>query len=278
MGRSFTLKEKCVHVAAIRDITDRRVAEEALRESEVKFRGIFNAANDGIHHHELRNDGTPGQFIELNEAACRMVGYTLEELLGKSPLDVTIDYQSRPVEEIIRDFETVGQSGFQTEHRRKDGSVVPVEINSHVISYRGRKHVLSIVRDITERKQILEALQRANEKLNLMNNITRHDILNTLTAVNGYLGLIEPAIIDEKHMAYLRSMDDAISAIGHQIEFTRLYQDLGVQGPQWQNIKKIIRQVVNQIDIGRLSIRCSVTGLELYARPTSRACLLQPYR
>jgi PAS domain S-box-containing protein len=267
MGRSFLLKGKNVHVAAIRDITERRAAEEALRESELKFRGIFNAANDAIHFHALRDDGTPGGFIDLNEAACRMVGYTREELLALGPLDLATGYHSRPLEEIVRDLKTVGQSSFETGHRRKDGSVVPVEINSHVILYQGKNGVLSIVRDVTERRQIQMALQRANEKLNLMNSITRHDILNKLTVVSGYLGLMEPAISGEKNIAYLRNVNDAVSAIGTQIAFTRLYQDLGVQGARWQDVETTIRQAVVQIDLGPVGIRYAVDGLWLYADP-----------
>ncbi|MGD0080108.1 MAG: PAS domain S-box protein [Methanoregula sp.] len=267
MGRSFTLKGKDVHVAAIRDITDRRAAEEALQDSELKFRGIFHAANDAIHFHEVGDDWTPGRFIDLNEAACRLVGYTREEFLGKGPLDFSTGYHSRPFADILRDYETVGRSTFETEQRRKDGSVVPVEINANVITYRGKKSILAILRDITERKQILMALQRANEKLNLMNSITRHDILNKLTAVRGYLGLIEPVITDAKHAGYLRNVDDAVSAIESQIEFTRIYQDLGVQGPRWQNVEKTIRQAVIQLDLGKVTISCSVADLELYADP-----------
>ena len=267
MGRSFTLKGKNVHVAAIRDITERRAAEEALRESELKFRGIFNAANDAIHFHALRDDGTPGVFIDVNEAACRMLGYTREELLSKGPLDLVTEYHSRPLQEIVRDLNTVGQSTFETGHRRKDGSVVPVEINSHVILYQGKNAVLSIVRDITERKQIQMALQRANEKLNLMNSITRHDILNKLTVVSGYLGLMEPAITGEKNIAYLRNVNDAVSAIGTQIAFTRLYQDLGVQGARWQDVEATIRQAAVQVDLGPVGIRYAVAGLWLYADP-----------
>jgi len=267
MGRSFSLKGKNVHVAAIRDITDRRAAEEALRESEVKFRGIFNAANDPIHFHELTDDGTPGKFIDFNEAACRMVGYTREELLRMGPLELASGYHSRPLAEIVSDLKTIGQSSFETGHRRKDGSVVPVEINAHVIMYRGKKGVLSIVRDITERKQIQMALQRANEKLNLMNSITRHDILNKLTVVRGYLGLLEPVITGEKDTVYFRNVNDAVLAIEAQIAFTRIYQNLGVHGAQWQDVDRTIRRAVSQIDIRPAAISCSVSGLELYADP-----------
>ena len=250
-----------------RDITDIKTAERALRESEGKFRGIFDSANDPIQVHDFREDGTPGKFIDVNEAACRMVGYTREEILSKGPLDLVTGYHSRPIADILRDYENTGRSNFEAEQRRKDGTIVPVEINATVITYGGKKSILAILRDITERKQMLSALQRTNEKLNLMNSITRHDILNQLTGVRGYLGLVEASITDPQNAAYLRNVDDAASAIERQIEFTRLYQDLGVRGPRWQDVENTIRQAVSQIDLGAVTLSCSVAGLELYADP-----------
>ena len=267
MGRSFTMKGKNVHVAAIRDTTDRRASEEALKESELKFRGIFNAANDPIQIHDIEEDGTPGRFIDINEAACRMVGYTREEILGMGPLDIATEYHSRPIADIIRDYETVGRSSFETEQRRKDGSIVPVEINSTVILYRGKRCILAILRDITERKQIQTALLRANEKLNLMNSVTRHDILNKLTVARGYLSLMEPAVTGEKNTEYFRNVNDAVLAIEGQIAFTRLYQNLGVHSAQWQNVEKTIRKAISQLDLKPVTMNCSVGGLELYADP-----------
>ena len=69
----------------IQDVTDRRRAQEALKESEQKFRDIFNNSTDAIYLHEILKNGTPGRFTDVNKVACRMLGYTREELLEKSP-------------------------------------------------------------------------------------------------------------------------------------------------------------------------------------------------
>ena len=71
----------------IRQAVQRRLAEGLLRESEEKFRGIFDTINDGIHIHEIEPDGKPGKFIEVNEVACRMLQYSREELLEHGPLE-----------------------------------------------------------------------------------------------------------------------------------------------------------------------------------------------
>ena len=139
--------------------------EAALRDSEIKFREIFNSANDAIQVNEIDDQGVPGKFHDVNDVACRMLGYTKEELLERGPLDIVTGYHNRPVENIFEELKTRGQSFFETEHRRKDGTIVPVEVNAHVILIDGKRRVLSIVRDITERKMAEEALRQKSEEL-----------------------------------------------------------------------------------------------------------------
>ena len=130
----------------------RHKAEKALRESEEKFREIFDLVNDAIHLHEIRPDGLPGKFVEVNRAACRMLRRDRAELLTRTPLDFTTSYHSIPPEEIAKKLEVEGRAFFETEHRRKDGMVIPVEINAHKIHLQSRDLIVSIVRDTSQRK------------------------------------------------------------------------------------------------------------------------------
>ena len=155
------------------DFTGRKIAEEALRESEQKFREIFSNINDGVEIHELQSDGLPGKYVEANEVSCRMLGYTREELLKMGPFDVAIDYQTPPITEIARQFLTQGRSRFETGHRNRQGTVIPVEINAHVISLGGRKLVLSVVRDITARKKAENEEQLTRERFETLVKIAR---------------------------------------------------------------------------------------------------------
>jgi PAS domain S-box-containing protein len=152
-------------VAVFEDITERKRTEEALRESEEKFRGIFDMINDAIHIHEIGPDGKPGKFIEVNEVACRMLQYTREELLERGPLDFVTGYHSRPMEEIFGELLSTGHAIFETEHRRKDGTIIPVEVNTHVVSLLGKRVVVAVVRDITERRQVEETIRESRQIL-----------------------------------------------------------------------------------------------------------------
>jgi len=144
----------------------RKQVHEELRESEEKFRDIFDKANDAIEIFEIGDDGRPGRYIDVNEVACRMVQYSKDEMLKHSPLDFDIaDYNIPPYDEITRKVRSVGHAKFDTGHRRKDGKIIPVEVNFHIITLLGQRVGLAIVRDISERKQVEERLKESRKQL-----------------------------------------------------------------------------------------------------------------
>jgi PAS domain S-box-containing protein len=147
------------------DLTERKEAERALRESEELFRTLFNNANDAIFLHEMRPDGKPGRYIMVNDIACTRLGYTREELLTMSPFDIVSMRHIRNIGPISREIQEKGRATFDATHRRKDGTEFAVEINAHLFELRGRKVSLSIARDITERKQMEDAVRASESRL-----------------------------------------------------------------------------------------------------------------
>jgi len=152
-----------------RDITERKKAEEKIRESEEKFRDIFNNVNDAVQIHEIDEHGFPGRLVEVNDVACRMFGYTREEMLTKIPLEFASEEHNRPLDQIIGELKTAGHATFETCYRRKDGMVVPVEINAHVATLLAKEVVVSVVRDITERKRAEQVMSLTNRIYQIAN-------------------------------------------------------------------------------------------------------------
>jgi len=159
-----TLKDKRDSIIGLlsigQDITERKEAEEKLKNSEEKFKAIFNSASDAIFIHDLE-----GHFLEVNQVACDRLGYTREELLQMTPMDIDTQQYAELVSDRIKQLHELGHVFFETAHVRRDGLIIPTELSSKVIEYQENPAVLSIARDITERKQMEVNRQRAYGQL-----------------------------------------------------------------------------------------------------------------
>ncbi|BAN34039.1 PAS/PAC sensor-containing diguanylate cyclase/phosphodiesterase [Sulfuricella denitrificans skB26] len=147
------------------DVTERRQIEAALRDSEERFRMLFNNGNDAILVHPISPGEMPGKFIEANDLACRRLDYSREELQQLSPLDIDDAVSAVDIPKISRQIEVEGHALFESVHVARDGRKIPVEINAHRFELKGRPVVLSIARDITERKLAEAALRESEAKL-----------------------------------------------------------------------------------------------------------------
>ncbi|WP_155989812.1 EAL domain-containing protein [Thermithiobacillus tepidarius DSM 3134] len=140
----------------MRDLTRQRRAEEAIRESEARFRSLSQAAFEGIAIHE------DGHFLAVNQTLASMLGYEPAELIGMHALDL-IAPASREL--LIERLRSKPDAPAEVEARRKDGTTLPVEIHAKDFSYHGRMRRVVAVRDITELKRAREALFQEKERL-----------------------------------------------------------------------------------------------------------------
>ena len=130
------------------DTNDRMLAEQALRESEERYRTLVEASMDAIYLESLE-----GEVLDCNEAACEMLGYRKDELIGKSINDLLPEDKLYLLPEILDNLMLDGESFIEGENLRKDGSIVPVETRARVIDTPAGKRVVVYVRDISRRKQ-----------------------------------------------------------------------------------------------------------------------------
>lgn len=154
----------------LREVGTRRAQrefEQALRESEARFRTLYSGITDAILIHRIAGDSLPGRVIEANDHACRMLGYGRDELLARSITDLHRDLPAGNARSVVERLRQGRDALFEREMRRKDGSSLPVEIHAQMFSYLGANAVLSIIRDVTERKRAEEQLRRAHEQSEL---------------------------------------------------------------------------------------------------------------
>jgi PAS domain S-box-containing protein len=128
--------------------------------------------------------------------------------------------------------------------------------------------LFGILHDITERKKAEAAIELANRKLNLMNNITRHDILNTITGTFGLIDMLRAGgRLPESDDQQISEIKDLVKIIQRQITFTREYQEVGIRMPQWQNVGSLITTVQANFENPPFAISVQVSGIEVYADP-----------
>jgi PAS domain S-box-containing protein len=180
-------------IATTRDISERAQAEVALRESEARYRALFNVAADPIFTVALNDDGSPGNFLEINAAGCEQLGYSREEMLSMTPVEIDDLENLAAKQRYMFEVTTRGQSSMETRIRTKDGDWLAVELNSHVITLGGRKMIMSVARDITERRRSEEENRRADklESLGVLAGGIAHDFNNVLTGILGNLSLVD---------------------------------------------------------------------------------------
>jgi PAS domain S-box-containing protein len=158
----FSASGELVEVAGTHvDITERKRAEEALRESETRFRTFVDHAGDALFVYDLEHR----TVVDVNRSACESLGYTRQELIGKTPLAFHLDSHQKEMESTAARA-AAGETVFDRHlHRRKDGSTFPVEVHTSLVSYGGRRFLLKVARDITDRVRAEEALRRSEAYL-----------------------------------------------------------------------------------------------------------------
>ncbi|WP_235283373.1 GAF domain-containing protein [Methanosarcina sp. 2.H.A.1B.4] len=157
---------------------EHKLAEETLKESEHKFRTVFNNINDQLYIREPEGKN----YMDVNQAVVKRLGYEKEEILKMEAEEIIPAEYWDSVRENLKKIRSEGSRVYNSGAVCKDGTVVPLEVSARIIDYEGKKTILSVARDITERKKA-EAAQKLNEsrlealvKLNRMTGASLKEI------------------------------------------------------------------------------------------------------
>ncbi|HUH79538.1 MAG TPA: PAS domain S-box protein [Methanoregula sp.] len=245
--------------AMLTDITDRKQLESELERKSRYYELLLQTSTDAIHIVDKK-----GNLREWNNAFLSHLGYSPTEAAKLNVVDWDTEVSPDQVRERI-EAGNVKSIKFETHHRRKDGTLCDVEVNATRIIIDGEDMIYASARDITERRQAEEAIKKANNQVSLLTSITRHDILNQLSMLDGYISLLKEPSEGENLADLIQKEETIVSTIRRQIVFTRDYQNVGAQTPQWKNIKIAISTVLATMDRENIYFEIDTDNLEIYA-------------
>ena len=202
----------------VRDITELKEQEEALKASEKRYRGLFDLSHDGVVF-----VGLDGPIEEANPAYLDMLGYDLDELIGVTYQQLTpARWDEMEAEIVERQLMSRGYTDeYEKEYIRKEGSIFPVAVRSILVRDETGTpvRIMGVVRDITEQKQAKEALERhardlarSNEELEQFAYVASHDLQEPLRKIRAFGALLadeKRENLDDEGQQYIDFMTDA---------------------------------------------------------------------
>ncbi|HVP96284.1 PAS domain S-box protein [Methanoregula sp.] len=246
------------------DVTERVKLEEALRESEEKYRALTENTPDILYSTDMNG------IITYASPQINQYGFLEEDVVGK-PFRVFI--HPADVAEIESNFSREIKNGAQfnsrfrlvdkwgTSHWFEEKSSLRLDESGKPVGIYG------ILRDISERKKAEDAIEIANKKLNLMNQITRHDIINAITGLLGSIDMLKSRGLPQEGVELLNDIRDLTLVIQRQISFTREYQEVGVHLPQWQDVHDLITRTAQNFAHSGITFHYEFENIEIYADP-----------
>ena len=223
-------------------IVKQRHWQQALEKSETKFRELFNNALDIITLSELQENRLPGRFIEVNKATIQKSGYTKEEFFNLTSLDLFAPNSQVKIPEMATKLQKNGYATFEVTYITKNGKQIPAEVNVHIFKLGGKEVVLSIARDITERKQAEEKIKVSlNEKEVLLKEI-HHRVKNNLQIISSLLDLQANYVEDKEAVNVLKESQNRVKSMAMIHEM--LYQSIDLVTI---NFSDYIRNLVNDL-------------------------------
>jgi PAS domain S-box-containing protein len=253
-------------IVSLLDITERLQAEKVAKDAERFMGSVFSSIQDGISI--LDKDF---RIVKVNAAMERWYAHSMP-LTGKKCHEA---YHGRDEPcAVCPTLQTLRTGKVAVEVVPRRGPALEVLGYQEVFSFPQidpisgeMEGVIEYIRDISERKRYEDALRQANEKLNLLGSVTRHDALNQLGVLTGWLSIALDSTQDKDLHEYLKKCNDAANMIRAQLEFTANYQEMGIRGPLWISMDTAFSRGVAGLRFGDVAVTQDLRGIEIYVDP-----------
>jgi PAS domain S-box-containing protein len=235
----------------LQDISDRKLAEQALRESEERFRHIFEGVQDAIFVE------TPtGEILDVNQRACEMFGYSRDEFLTKTVADL-VPPGSRVVYADANDPASLSSNLVETTNLRANGETFPVELSARLQNVSGKPAMLVVVRDITERKRNEQAIRAALRDKDVLLRELYHRTKNNMQVISSLLNMEADRCGSDELRKTLRDMDTRILAMS--LVHEKLYQSKNLDQIDLKDyLSNLAALVMESYDVRPDKVRLSI--------------------
>jgi len=254
------------YLVSVTNITELKRMEEALKKSEEMYRTLVEDQIDLICR--FLPDGT---LTFVNDAYCSYFGKSSEDLIGQNFLALIPEEDRQKAGDHLASLNK-DRPVATFVHRviLPDGDVRWQQWTDRAILDKGGKIVefQSSGQDITDHKLAEDALKETNKKLNLLGSVTRHDLMNRISAIEGHAQILsEMATSDSAIQKCASSILDLSESARRQISFTRDYQEMGVAPPQWQRLEALAEIAESSISLNGVGLKVQTGPVEVFADP-----------
>ncbi|TQD28232.1 PAS domain S-box protein [Methanolobus vulcani] len=266
IGLSETSHRKSYYPQLKEQINELSIAMDALQESEDKYRTLVENVNIGIFRTEPWEGG---RILQANPALWQTLGFESEEEILSHPVDdIYLHMENRA--ELMDKLKQFGKiKDYKMEFKVRDGSTIlcSLTLSAEYDSEGNIKFVDGVAEDITEKEKKSEALRQANNKLNVLSSITRHDIVNQVMVLEGYLLLLEEKVTSPEQIELIQKMKGSIRSVDRHIMFTRDYQEIGINAPEWVNLRDALKDAMISLDNFQVNIHMEPQDYMVFTDP-----------
>jgi PAS domain S-box-containing protein len=240
VGETETVYAELTH--SIMELIRVRKAEKAIQQSNSKFESLFFGNPEAAAYLE-----PDSRILNVNPRFEELFGYSLEEIKGRHINDVIVQKAKKEEAETLDRKAVEGYVYFNTERRRKDGFAVPVAVSAAPIKAEGKLvGIVAMYKDISQLKSAEKRLVTLNEKLQVVGQLTRHDVRNKLSTIIGNAYLLKKQFVgDGGVLDKIKDMETAVQQITKIFEFAKAYESLGVEELTYMDVAKSVDEAAS---------------------------------